>query len=401
MSVTTTTPPVAPPRDGRPGDRAEWALAGALLLVAPAAGLVIASSPTLGVLAGAGLLLIAATAVWPAHAVIGYVAVTPLIVGLDRGAVVPGLRLNEVLLAPLVAGVALAGLYRWYRTGWRRPRGVHRLDAVVLLLAVTGSVTTLLWMYARGREITGEDVQYALALWKLAVLYAVVRMFVREPRAVRATLLVTVASAAFVGALGMLQTVGVGPVLDLLGRFVSPGEEGFDAAGSRATSTIGNPHAFGDVLVYAAVVAGALAVTGRRNRWPIAAVAAALAAGSLASGSFSTAIALATAGIAFAVVTGTARWLVAAGIALAPLAYLGLQPVVKSRVSDLDPNTGLPASWTDRYGRLDNLRTYFWPRLGEDFNWLLGVRPTSRVPGVVEPWVYIESGYTWALWNGG
>jgi hypothetical protein len=379
----------------------DWALVGGVLAIAAASAPLAAIAPMLGILAAGGALLIVVTAVFPVHAVVAYVGVTPLIVGVDRGAVVPALRLNEVLLAPVAIGLTVAVLYRWHLASWRRPVGFHRLDAIVLALTITGSVTPLLWMYARGREITTEDLQFALILWKLAALYTMVRLFIRTPRAVRATCAAVVASACAVGVIGVLQTSGFGPVIALLSRFVSSGEDGFDVLGGRATSTVANPHAYGDVLVYAAVVAGAMAVVWARHRWTLAALAAVLAAGSLASGSFSTVLALALAALLFAVFTGTARWLVATGIVLAPLVYLVVQPVVLSRLDRLDPDTGLPGSWTDRYGRLDNLETYFWPRLAEDFNWLLGVRPASRVPGEVREWVYIESGYTWALWNGG
>lgn len=350
-------------------------LAGGGMLV-----LLLAVHPTLGVIASGGLLIVVLTVLWPAPAVIAYMAVTPLLIGLYRGALIPGLRLNEILLVPVAAGLGLALLDRWRRAGWRVPSGFHVLDVVVFLVAFTSSVTTLLWMYARDHPIAGEDIQYSLALWKLAVLYAMARIFLRSARTVRTMLLAILATACVVGVIGTLQAVGVGPVIDFVGTLVPVGDDGYEVAGSRATSTVGNPIGYGDLLVFASVVAAALAYCQPRRRTLLWSAAAALALGALASGSFSTVVALVVAGTVFALVTRTGQWLTWAAIVLGPVAFVALQPVLAARIDSLDPDTGLPVSWTDRYGRLDNLERYFWPRLAEDFNWLLGVRPPAGCP---------------------
>jgi hypothetical protein len=77
-----------------------------------------------------------------------------------------------------------------------------------------------------------------------------------------------------------------------------------------------------------------------------------------------------------------------------------LKPVLESRLSDIDPASGLPVSWL---GRLDNLHTFFWPTLFRGANFVLGIRPSARVPTTkyAAGWVWIESGYTWLLWAGG
>jgi hypothetical protein len=78
-----------------------------------------------------------------------------------------------------------------------------------------------------------------------------------------------------------------------------------------------------------------------------------------------------------------------------------MQPVLKRRLSGFSTSQGLPSSWISR---LDNLRRFFWPELAH-YNWILGVRPSTRVPAPHaewwRDWVWIESGHTWLLWNGG
>ena len=381
--------------------RRDLVLAGLAVLLGVGLAPLVAMAPTLALGGAGGLLLVLATALQPVWGLAVYVAATPLLVGLGRGMLVPGLRLNEVLLVPVLAGLACALLVRWHRAGWHRPRGFHPLDLVVVALAVTSSVTTLLWMYARERPIAVDDILYALALWKLAVLYAAVRLIVRDRRDAFRMLMAVLVTSLVIGGIGVLQAVGVGPVIDTLAAWVPAEEGGYGLSENRGTATLGNPIAFGDLMLHSGVAAAALAFHRRsRSLW---AVTLALGLATLASGQFSMLLGLAGAAAAFAIITGTGKQVILAGAAVLGVAAATLQPVLAARTSAADPQTGLPVSWTGRYGRLDNLQTYFWPEIGADFNWLFGVQTSSRLPGreFWREWVYIESGYTWALWNGG
>ncbi len=395
---------MAEPSAGRPAGRVGAAdvLIGAAFLTAGALVVpALAAAPTLGAVLAGGGLLVALTALWPVGAVCAYLALDPLLVGLERGHVVPNLRLNELLLIPVLAGLAPVVLGRWRRSDWR-VTGVHRLDVVVVALAFCSSVSTLLWMFARGRVIDTEDLLYALTLWKLAVIYALVRLILRDLRAVRWVLGAIVASAGVVGLIGLLEVLGVGIVTESLGALLAPGE-GNQAGSSRAASTLGNPIAYGDVVLYGAVIAAALAsrLPGRGGLLWL--VAGALSVCALASGQVSIVLGLLTAGIVFALATRTVGRATLAAVGVLAAALPALQPVLAARLSYTDARTGLPPSWVGPHGRLENLRHYFWPKIGADFNWLFGVRTAGRVPGEEywRPWVWIESGYTWALWTGG
>jgi len=136
-----------------------------------------------------------------------------------------------------------------------------------------------------------------------------------------------------------------------------------------------------------------------RHLLVLATAAALMVFGVLSAGEFSTAIGLLVGMVCIALVSGSPRLLgLFAGAAAAGLIILW--PVVSQRLLGFQSASGLPDSWTSR---LYNLRTYFWPTLFSDWNWLLGVRPAARisVPSQAAGYVWIESGYTWLLWGGG
>jgi hypothetical protein len=98
--------------------------------------------------------------------------------------------------------------------------------------------------------------------------------------------------------------------------------------------------------------------------------------------------------------TGRIGRLLMIGLPMLALAAAVLWPVLATRLSGFESAAGLPPSWL---GRLDNLQRFVLPELTSGLNWLLGVRPSARLPAPESwrEWVYIESGYAWLLWIGG
>lgn len=381
---------------GAPGART---LEPAVLLLAVVVGAAVALSPrTAAVAVGAAVVVVV---VWVRPAVAAYllIGVTPLVAGIDRGVLVPLLRPNEALLGLLVAVAAarwLAGL----RAGGLRVARPGPVAVGVLLLAVCSSVLPLAVMVLRGREVTTDDVLHAVVLWKLAGVYLVVRTAVTRQEQVLTCLRVSLAAACVVAVVGILQGLDLLGIRTLLAAgYAQFGDTAAIISIPRGGSTLSLPAATADLMVINLAVAGALWHRRPRSLPVLAPVAALLVVAVLAAGEFSSALGLLVGVAALVLVTRRP-------VLLVPFAVIGLLgavavwPVIQERLRGFQSASGMPESWV---GRLYNLRTYFWPELLSDGNYLLGVRPSARVAVGMHTsgWVWIESGYTWLLWGGG
>ncbi len=391
-------PPPSPSWDGahlrrRPGP---W-LVLPLLSAAFFVGIVCAFSPLLALIGCLVLVLATFVWVWPALAAYLLIVLTPLTTGINRGSALPLLRPNEAL-ALLVGGtLAVRALVR-LRTGRFPKLRLGRVELAMVLMAVTNSVVPLLWMLVRQQPITRDDLLYALVLWKFLGIYTIIRAAVTSDRHVRWCLGLLVATSCVVGLLAILQSLGLFGVPGLLAAYYAPFgyENAFQARGS---STLGLPAATADLMVFNLAVVTGLWVRYRRYRLALGAAAGLFVLGALSAGEFSSAIGLVVGIVCISIVTRKPRLLsvfLPAGI----LAGFVLRPVISRRLSGFQSASGLPTSWT---GRLENLQTYFWPKLFSDWNFLLGVRPDARIPVPTQAtgFVWIESGYTWLLWGGG
>jgi len=368
------------------------------LLVAAGVGAASAVGPLKALLALPVVVIVACVWRWPALAAYLVIGLTPLLVGINRGAALPLIRPNEALA--LLVGFALvtrgiAGL----RSGQIPKLRLDRVEVSMVLLAIFSSVVPVVWMTLRQQPMTQDDLLYALVLWKYLGLYVLVRMAVSTDRQIQRCLWISVGAAVIVAVLAILQSLGLFGVPRILATFYPPFGYSDSGFGARGSSTLALPAATADVMVYNLAIVSGLWMRSRRHRLLLAPAAALLVVAALSAGEFSSAIGLVVAVVCIALVTNSARLLrifLPAGL----IASQVLQPVFAARLSGFQSVTGLPISWT---GRLQNLQSYFWPQLVTNWNVLFGVRPSARIPVLSQSagYVSIESGYTWLLWGGG
>jgi putative peptidoglycan lipid II flippase len=397
--ILTSVRTKLPQRRRRPPRRDAGMLTNlALLLGAAAVGALSGLNPGYAAAAVVALGIGACVYVWPATAAYLLVFLTPLTAGIDRGTLIPVLRPNEGLAA--LVGVALAA--RWLmrlRVGTFRLPRITAIDWSLIALAVFTSIVPLAMMAVRGREIIADDFQYAIVLWKYLAVYVIIRFSLTDrAQALRAAYL-SIASACLVGVIGILQSLGLFGVPKLLGLLYAPfGAERVLSIG-RGSSTLALAAAVADLCIINLCLAIGLLLYTRRHRKLLAAAVPICVFGALGAGEFSTVIGMLVAVGVLVLVSRTWKLM---GYAV-PMLLLGgvvMWPVIQTRLLGFQSASGLPDSWIVR---LRNLNTYFLPQLAADHNWLLGVRPSARVPASHEEfgWVWIESGYVWLLWGGG
>jgi putative peptidoglycan lipid II flippase len=335
---------------------------------------------------------------WPPLAAYLAIGLTPLTVSLNLGHALPFIRPNEAIDLVLGTALVMRGI-TLVRSGELPHIRLNRWELAVVLMAVANSVIPLLWMAVRQHPIGQDDLLYALVMWKLLGLYALVRGSVSTDRQIRRCLWISVTIACLVAVVAILQSLALAGVPRLLAEFFGADNSAPSAPGARGSSLLGLPAATADLMIFNLAVISGLWTRYYRHRLVLAAAAALMVFGVFSAGEFSTAIGLLVGMVCIALVSGSPR-LLGLFAAAAAVGLIILWPVVSQRLLGFQSASGLPDSWT---GRLYNLRTYFWPTLFSDWNWLLGVRPGARivVPSQAAGFVWIESGYTWLLWGGG
>jgi hypothetical protein len=370
------------------------------IATAGVAGPLVAATGMQGMIALATLPVFLAIVLRPQLGAYLYLVATPLIVGIARGDTLGVLRPNEALLALIVLALAARALLivlqgRPYRLV------LDRIDLALVLLASCASVVPLAFRFGRGLPISSDDLLYAVVLWKYFIVYRVFREAIARPAQAAVCLRLSLASAAAVAVIAILQVSNLLGVAQFLHAYY---DQPFVGSGGivtdRGTSTIASSFGVGDVMAMNLAIVVALLLDKRARRLPLVAAGGLFVLGCIATGQFSSFIGLAIVLVAIGFMTGRLHRLLAIAIPTAAVAALALWSVIAERLSGFASLSGLPRSWVSR---LDNLQQFVWPELFSHLNWLFGVRPAARLAGPEHwrEWVYIESGYTWVLWTGG
>jgi len=375
------------------------AAAAAAVVVALGAGALVATQPLVAValtaMAGLGW------AVWARPHVAAYlmIGLTPLIVGIDRGTLIPALRPNEALSFFLIGVLSLRGILS-VRAGQPLPRlRLHPVERSLVLLAMTSSIVPVVFLVLRGEALIGDDIAYSLVLWKYLGVYFFFHVTATTENQIRRCLQISLASAVVVGCIAVLQSLDLLGIRGFLVLLYAPFGYTGALALPRGSSTLSLPAATADLLIFnLAIAVGRITKQRRASLW-YSIAAAVFVLGTLAAAEFSSAFGLLVALVCLAVMLRKLRLLIYLPFGGA-IALAVMWPVVAKRLEGFQSVSGLPVSWI---GRWRNLETYFLPHLFSGTNPLLGVRPSARVPvsSQATGFVWIESGYIWLLWGGG
>jgi hypothetical protein len=387
------------------GRSSQWYQVGLALVVGGGLGLLIAISP----MAAFGLLLaggIAMAAVLQpislAHLII---IVTVLTSGMERGRIVPLLRLNELALVASIGLLIIVLLANRDRQLEFRPLVIGLFAFAFLFLGTT--FLPIVIYAARGTQFGVSNVLVLASTLQYVLLFIIFTVLPKD-NSERLGLLVTMlVSATIVAGVGLLQAVQFGPVVSLIHQWYPSNHEADALAANRVTSLIGAWNALGMLLMTSLLIGWVSLNHGKRPAMRLLIIACmTLCAGCLiASGSFAGSLTLLVGLFLIEVLAGRASklgskllWIITIFTPILLVLWPVISPLLEARMSYQYDRQGwtsgiLPATLTYRFWVWTDV---FWPQIRQ--NWLWG--SYLDVPHWLD-WQYEESQYVMLLFRYG
>lgn len=204
------------------------------------------------------MLLIALVEPRPELIVYGLTLALPLTGGLARGAVVPILRVGQLLV---VVGFILFVLARPSRLGKAR---LTVIDLIFALFVLSEAVFPVLALYYRGEYINNTPsiegstpLQLLLGPIQYYLLYRIMVATISSERQIKVLVKLSFVASIIVSIIGILQKLGVGPVKTFIETYYPPVQLGYTVADvdQRITSTLAHFSGLGAYLTFTIILA--------------------------------------------------------------------------------------------------------------------------------------------------
>ena len=303
----------------------------------------------LGIAGSASFLAIIVRPTWGAYLLL---FTTPLIAGIARGSI--PLRPNEAILLLVLTAIGVRTVLLMLSRRYSPPR-FDRMDVALLLLAGASSVLPLLWLVARGRSPSQDDLLYAVVLIKYYLLFRVFRSTIVTTTQVMTCLWVSMASAAVEAVVAILQVLNLFGVPALLNAYYDQPFSGtLTPITERGTSTLASAFSHADLMIMNLIIAVTLYRLLSGRPLLLLSAAALFLAGCIACGEFSGYIGLIVALLALGSLSGRSLRQMAPGmIGVGAVMAMPLWPVLSARFGEFLDQDRIPTSWN---GRLQNLQ---------------------------------------------
>lgn len=203
-------------------------------------------------------------------------ALVPALSGLDRGLIVPGLKVSDLLIIALVVILLVTRRFAWDRRDW--------LGWSVLAYGLIQVVTTIINYFQRDDIAFGELIKGIGSVSQFALLFAVAFSIGGTSGGIARWARFSVISAAAIAIIGLLQLADVGPTRDIVSVLTGNPELANLPSWKtyRATGLFPSWHAYSMYLAMNLLIALAMLLRGiRSERWLYAVVTVILFGGLL------------------------------------------------------------------------------------------------------------------------